>query len=163
MSSLATAAKMSIRVDRMRDQQLIASTLSHPRIFPRISDDGCRFARDLPMPDVDGPCIFIGAFDQDEYLGLFMLHAHNLVLFEVHTCLLPSAWGDRALAAAVACIRWTFDNTSCRRLITSVPDDNPLALRLAIRAGMEAYGRNPKSMQRAGLLRDLIMLGISKE
>lgn len=164
MTLLVAVTEAPVRIERLYDSELIAQTLTHPRIFPHISDDACSSPSELSIPDdprYQFP--FLAAYDGSEYLGLFMVHAHNLVLHEVHTCLLPAAWGPRSLRAARACIRWIFDNTACRRLITSVPDDNPLAFRLAVRAGMEAYGRNPKSIQRAGVLRDLIMLGISKE
>jgi RimJ/RimL family protein N-acetyltransferase len=152
----------AIRMDRLFDRALIAETLAHPRIYPHISDD---FS---PPPDeadtaINDAAIYLGAFRGDSYLGLFLLHAHNGVLFEVHTCLLPAAWGDNALACASGCITWAFQHTPCRRLITSVPTDNPLAHRLAVRAGMSEFGRNPRSILRGGQLLDQVLLGISKD
>lgn len=152
----------AIRMDRMFDRALVAETLAHPRIYPHISDD---FS---PVPDeadtaINDAAIYLGAYRGDVYLGLFLLHAHNGVLFEVHTCLLPAAWGEDALLCAQACIAWAFENTPCRRLITTVPVDNPLAHRLATRADMSEFGRNPRSILRSGHLLDQVLLGISKD
>lgn len=150
-----------VRIERLHDRALIAETLAHHRVYPWISDDAS------PGPEYVGDAIsdsalYLGAFS-DEYLGLFMVHAHNGALYEVHTCLLPAAWGSRAARAAQALIAWVFDNTPCQRLITNVPDDNPLALRFAERAGLVLYGTNPRSILRGGVLRDQAMLGINKE
>lgn len=152
----------AIRIQPLEDADLITQTLRHPRIFPHIRDDLTPSAEDVEV--VLSPAVtYLGAYARGLYLGLFFLHRHNCVLFEVHTALLPHAWGARAVECAKACIEWVFANTACERLITSVPEDNPLALRLALKAGMRHYGINPQSMRREGVLLDLVMLGISKE
>jgi RimJ/RimL family protein N-acetyltransferase len=151
----------AIQIAPLVDEALIASTLRHPRIFPHISDDSCPEAGGLKVQLVDA-LLFLGAYRGEQFLGLFLIHQHNFVLFEGHTCLLPLAWGQ-STDAAKACIAWLFENTSCRRLVTSVPDGNDLALRLAKRAGMTEYGRNPRSIQRGGRQLDQVLLGISKD
>lgn len=151
-----------IRIARLHDRALIAETLAHPRIYPHISDDFTP-----PPSDIDAvlcdDVLYLGAFRRDAYLGLFMVHAHSGVLFEVHTCLLPAAWGADAVQCARSCIAWVFGNTACRRLVTSVPSDNLLAHRLAVRSGMRQYGFNSRSIARGGVLLDQVLLGINKD
>lgn len=158
---LATAA--DVHIQPTDDVALIAQTLRHPRVYPHIIDDGCPPADEFAAVASETSALsYLGAFEGETFLGLFVVHAHNFVCWEVHTCLLPNAWGSRSIAAARACIEWVFENTTCRRLITAVPAGNELALRLATRAGMVAYGVNPQSIQRGGVLLDQTMLGISK-
>lgn len=144
------------------DPNLIARVICHPRIWPSVSDDGSGAPEDFRV-SISDSIIYLGMYDSDEFIGLFMLHAHNAICWEVHTCLLPIAWGDKAKECATLCIRWMFSNTGCSRLITNVPLKNKLALRLAQAAGMQQFGINEKSFLKDGILFDQIMLGISKE
>jgi RimJ/RimL family protein N-acetyltransferase len=152
----------AIDIEPLSDERLIMATLGHPRVWPHISDDATKTPEDLRPALTDGRLCFCGAYDGTEYLGLFLLHAHNFILFEVHTALLPKAWGPRARAACGAVIKWVFDTTECRRLITCVPDGNLLALRLAEESGMQAFGYNPRSLMRGGQLIGQHMLGMDK-
>lgn len=151
-----------VKIQRIHDRELISRTMAHPRVYPHISDDGCPPRQDFAA-HLDDSLIYLGAFDGGEYLGLFLAHPQNLVCYEVHTCLLPSAWGESALLASTACRDWLFSNTPCVRIITNVPDGNDLALSFAKRSGMSEFGRNPKSIQVNGILLDQVLLGISKE
>lgn len=153
---------VSLETRPVYDEALIASVMRHPRVFPHISDDS------LPGPEslkvaLNESLLFLGIYEGDDFHGLFLAHPHNAVCWEVHTCLLPSAWGARANAATQSCARWLWDNTLCERIITAVPDGNTLALNLARRAGMVVYGVNPRSIQRGGKLLGLTMLGMNKE
>jgi RimJ/RimL family protein N-acetyltransferase len=99
----------------------------------------------------------------DEGLGMYLIHPHNCVTYEIHTCLLPTAWGDKAKQAAKLVLNWIFQNTPCMKVITHVPETNALALRYAKRAGMVVEGNNRKSFLKNGQLLDQIQLGITKE
>jgi RimJ/RimL family protein N-acetyltransferase len=156
-----------IHFERSFDYELIRRILTHERIWPHISDDGSPPAgeyrpfeseliwyvvvRDI-YPDA-GP---------EEILGLWMFTPHNAVCWEVHTALLPEAWGGRAHQAAQLMADWIWRNTPCRRIVTNVPENNRLALRFAQAVGMEVYGCNEKSFLKGGKLLDQILLGISK-
>jgi len=91
-----------------------------------------------------------------------MFHATNAICWEVHTCLLPCAWGERAYIAARALPEWIWRHTPCRRIVTNVPSSNRLALRFALRAGMTIYGCNKASYLKNGRLCDQLCLGLSK-
>lgn len=165
LAEVATKARPNsgaVRIEPIHDEALIGATLRHPRIFPHIRDDGCPTAASLQIVLSDS-LRYLGVFDGDRFLGLFLAHPHNLALFEVHTCLLPEAWGPTAVEAAKACAAWLYESTPCRRIVTCVPEGNVLALRLARQAGMTEYGRNPRSLLRDGVLLDQILLGMNKE
>jgi RimJ/RimL family protein N-acetyltransferase len=143
------------------DIELIAETIRHPRIWPSVSDDGAGSPEGFE-PIISDSVIYLGMFESGQFYGLFMLHPHNSICWEVHTCLLPSAWGN-ASVFALECVSWIFSETQCQRLITNVPTGNVLAKRLAASVGMTEFGLNPRSFLKNGEALDQIMLGISKE
>lgn len=96
----------------------------------------------------------------DDY-GVFMLTKCNHVMAECHTALLKNAHG-KAVEIGKAALNWAFKNTSALRIITAVPESNPLALRFALRSGFKQYGVNPKSFQKNNILYDQVLLGINK-
>lgn len=150
-----------IHFERSTDYALIREILTQPSIWPYISDDFSPAAADY-RPIESEAIWYVLAWDDLELLGLWMFHPHNGVCWEVHTALLPDAWGERARRAAVAMAEWIWEHTPCRRIITNVPEDNRLAFRFAIAAGMEVYGKNEASFQKDGKLIDQICLGISR-
>lgn len=150
-----------VKCERTFDLPLVRATMTHRRIYPHVSDDGSPSADDFSP--IDSPLVYYLAMDDGEHLGIFMLYPHNTVCFEVHTCLLPKAWGEKARQCTREGMHWMFENTSCRRIITNIPEYNRLALKLALDSGMSRFGTNPKSFMKNGTLYDQIMLGISKE
>lgn len=152
---------MVVTTQPIKDLELIRSTITNPRIWASVSDDAISSAEEF-MPIISDSVIYLGMFVDDQFHGLFMLHAHNAVCWEVHTCLLPSAWGSASIFAH-ECIEWIFNTTACQRLITNIPEGNALAKRLALSVGMQIFGINQKSFLKNGILIDQTMLGISKE
>lgn len=119
-------------------------------------DDGAG-SKDLYFPPITDDAKW---YKVDDF-GVFLMTRQNFATFEVHTCLLPHARGV-AVEVAKAALAWAWDNTEAQRIVTSVPSYNPLALRLAKKAGMTVYGVNPKSFSRHGILYDMTLLGISR-
>lgn len=152
---------MDIVATPIHDIELITEAMRNPRVWPSISDDSSP-APELFIPTMDDSITYLGMFERGEFRGIFMLHPHNHICWEVHTCLLPSVWG-RAHLFAAECIDWTFSETACQRLITNIPKGNVLARRLALSVGMREFGINPKSFLKNGIAIDQFMLGISKE
>lgn len=151
-----------ITFERSFDYALIRTIVTHPRIWPFISDDGSPPVEQY-RPIESEAVWYVVARDGAEILGLWMLHPHNAVCWEIHTCLLPGAWGDRALEAARLFPEWIWANTVCRRVVTNVPDYNRVALKFAWRSGMLEYGVNPASFLKNGKLYDQVCLGISPQ
>jgi hypothetical protein len=159
---MAEAQREPIRIERLLDASLITETIRHPRIYPHVKDDSCPPAESFAAV-LTPQCVYVGAYRGEQYLGLFMLHQHTCVLWEVHTCLLPDAWGFTSLDCTRACAAWAWANTTCQRLITAVPDGNELARRLALRSGMTEYGHNPRSLLRGGELVGQSLLGMNRD
>lgn len=154
-------AAETIHFERTSDMDIVRGIARHPRIYEGISDDFSPKVGDFNP--IDHPDIwYVLAWDDKELLGMWTLVPENHVCWEVHTCLLPSAWGPRASRAVKLAIRWAFENSKCLRLVTKVPAYNRIALRFAERAGMTEYGVNPKSFMKNGELHDQHLLGISK-
>lgn len=132
-----------------------------PRIYKWISDDSSETIENFEPVIVD-EIYYLGCFDGEKYLGLFMVVPQSFAWFDFHTCLLADAWGN-----AVECVdsakKWIFENTRCIRLTTIVPENNRLALRLAKKSGAIEYGFNPKCWVKNGVVCGVHLLGISKE
>ena len=146
-------------VKLLTDLDLINKTILNPKINKGVSDDYTNNQRIESL----GGFLWLGVYDKAEYLGLIMAHKHSEIMYEVHTALLPKAWGKKAIQCTKACYQWLIDNTLCLRVITAVPENNPLALRLAKMTGFKEYGFNPKSIQKDKMLIGQAMLGLNKE
>jgi RimJ/RimL family protein N-acetyltransferase len=154
-----------ITFERSFDYELIRRILIHERIWPHITDDGS-LAREEYKPAEHDAIWYVIVRDVREegvdLLGLWMFTPQNAVCWEVHTALLPAAWGARGQLAARLLPEWIWANTPCRRIVTNVPETNRLALHFAAKAGMKVYGVNRQSWMKNGVLCDQICLGLSK-
>jgi hypothetical protein len=143
-----------------RDWELIKRIVTRPTIYPFVSDD---FS---PTPElwepIDSPAAHYVLVCDDEILGLWAFYEHSPIVWNVHTCLLPAAYGERARRAAKEMAAWIWANTKCLRLITEVPETNRLALRFARAAGMTEYGFNPGAYMKNQQLCGVHLLGMSK-
>ena len=149
-----------IRFERSFDYSLIREILTHPQIYPHISDDASPPAVEY-RPLQSDAVWYIVVRDEEEVLGLWMLHPHNSICWECHTCYLPPAWGSRAFVAGQMLPEWVWEHIPCRRIIGNVPSCNRLALAYMKRIGFEEFGVNRASFLRNGRLYDQICLGIS--
>lgn len=146
--------------ERSEDAALIRAVVTHPAVWPHVSDDYAPQASAW-TPAMHPSLWYVVVREGEDTLGLWMFEARG-ACWEVHTCLLPIAWGDRGKRAAREMAAWLWKNTTCRRLITNVPAYNRLALRFAQRAGMTEFGRNERSFLKHGELHDQILLGLSR-
>ena len=148
--------------ERTREGALIRRVLTHPSIYPHITDDSAPTPEQY-VPNENDDIWYVTAKDADELLGIFILVPQNCATYEIHTCLLPCAWGARAAVAALGITPWFFAQIDrCHRIVTNVPANNRLALRFARKAGMTQYGLNPLSFLKAGVLHDQHLLGLSR-
>lgn len=150
-----------ITVYRTFDYELVKRIVTHPKIYPHVSDDSS------PKPEdwkpIESDAVWYVLVENSSPAGVFTLVPQNAVCYEVHTCLLPRIWGPVALDAAGMMLEFMFSKSPCRRVVTNVPDYNRVALRFATNSGLKVFGLNPKSYLKNGTLFDQIMLGISKE
>jgi RimJ/RimL family protein N-acetyltransferase len=149
-----------IHFERSFDYGLIREILTHPQVYPHISDDGSPAPAEF-QPLQSEAVWYIVVRDEDEVLGLWMLHPHNSICWECHTCFLPHAWGSRACVAGRLLSQWVWEHIPCRRIIGNVPACNRLALAYMKRIGFEEFGVNRASFLNNGRIYDQICLGIS--
>src|SRR5262245_35678219 len=150
-----------ITFERTTDWETVKAIVTHPRVYPHVSDDGSPAAEQWE-PIKDGLVWYVLVKDDGLILGLWVLVPENAICWKAHTCLLPAAYGAKARMAAAGLTAWIWGNTPCLRVITDVPDYNRLALKFAKEAGMEEYGVNARSYMKNKMLHDQILLGISK-
>jgi RimJ/RimL family protein N-acetyltransferase len=150
-----------IHIERSADYALIRGIMAHPGVYSHLTDDFSPAIADFVPLQSDG-LWYLVVWDGNELLGLWMLVPQNAVCWEIHTVLLPNAWGDRAHRAAQAVLEWIWTHTPCRRIVTNVPAENRLAYHFALSAGLEQYGVNDRSFLKHGRLQNQICLGISR-
>lgn len=146
--------------ERSYDWEKIRATMTHESIYRLLCDDSAPPAKAF-QPNRDLQIWYIAVHKDGVYLGLWVLVPENAILADVHTCLLPIAWGEASAAAKEMAV-WIWGHTQFERLTTKVPSYNRLAVRLAKMGGMEWWGTNPASWRRNGTLHSLIHLGMSK-
>lgn len=135
--------------------------VTDPTIFMAQCDD---FA---PEPDKYEPAadaaIYVLVKDERGIaLGVWTLVPRTRIKYEVHTSLLPSLRGFRALDAAARMSEWIWQNTPCEFLCTEVPTSNLAALWFAKAARMVQYGIEPRSYRKGGILQDVVLLGMNR-
>ena len=150
-----------ITFERSFDYELIRSVLTHPKIYRYLADDQSPPAYEF-CPQQHPAIWYVTVRDDRELLGLWMFVPQNGVCWEVHTALLPNAWGERGQLAARLLPDWMWRNTQCRRIVSNVPTTNRLALHFALKSGMRIYGVNEASFLKNEMLVDQVCLGISR-
>lgn len=148
-------------IERTFDEELIKKIVTHKAVWGFVSDDGSD--KENYKPAIHESFYWLLVRDKDEVLGLYFLHPQNYICYEIHTCLLPAAWGEKSREAAKQVLSWMFSNTICMKVITYIPDDNEKAFFYAKRAGLEQEGINKRSFMKNGKLLDQKVLGITKE
>lgn len=151
-----------IVIERTENMDLVRESMTHKLIYPHISDDGSPTRQEF-VPIQNPLIIYLHAFDDLGSLGIFMLHPHNTICYEVHTCLNPRSWGNKSREAAINGRKWMFENTKCGRIITNVPEYNVAAKKFSEDCGMVQFGINEKSFLKNGKLYNQLMFGISKD
>jgi RimJ/RimL family protein N-acetyltransferase len=147
--------------ERTSDYALVREIATHPKIYDKISDDQSPIREDY-RPIESDQVFYVIVKDSQELLGMWMILPQNGVTAEIHTCLLPNAWGERAHIASILMARWIWEHTHFRRIVTNVPAYNRAALQFAEKAGMVQYGINPRSYMKRGYLFDQFLLGLSR-
>lgn len=147
-------------IEQCRDAKLINSIVTHPKIYPHITDDF------FPPPEefnseaflnVDGVYILTPK-EGDRVYGAFQVVRHTGVLFEMHTCLLPEC--KVKLDCAKALVSWVFTNTTCRKLFTWAHSKKYYDF--VLKAGFVEEGVCQKSFIKNGVLLDQHLMGMGK-
>lgn len=150
-----------ITLKRTFDYQLVKRIVTHPEVYPYLSDDGSPSAEQWEPAEHEA--VYYLLVERDgEPVGTYMFVPQNSVCYEGHTALLPEAWGQGAEIGIMA-QHWLFENSPCQRIVGNAPSFNQRALHYAEKTGMRAFGINRKSFLKNGVLYDQVVLGVSKE
>ena len=138
---------------RTTDREYIRSVFTHPAIYPHVCDD---FNADPGAwePVITGDVVYLRPEDGG---ACFLFHPHSRVLWEVHSAVLPE-YRNHSLEYVKACAAWLQANTTCKCLMTLVPEGNYRARRLAEAVGMRLTGTLPNSFLKGGALVDQALL-----
>lgn len=152
-----------ITIERSHDYALIQRIITHPEIYPYVSDDHSPDPADYwPMESAQMVYI-VPMYNLIFPMGVFACHPHNSICYEAHTCILPDFRGERALMAAQASVTWFFENTDGLKVITHVPRYNRIAYHFSKKVGFKDEGINRASFLKDGVLHDQYLLGITAE
>lgn len=117
---------MTFAFERSSDWALIKSIMTHPRIYPHITDDFAVPAAEFE-PVRSAELLYVVVRERDQALGLFLLEPRGGVQAEVHTCLMPAGWIRDSRAIATQAMVWLWENCpQVERLTTTVPRNNSL-------------------------------------
>lgn len=122
---------------RTADVALIQKTMTHPRLYKWL-------CREVPANEFipPGRMMYVAVHEGLEYLGLFAFDPKEIGTSEIHTALLPNAWG-RALGIYRQGIEWVWKHTGITRIVGRIRESNRLALRVARRAGLKVFNVVP--------------------
>ncbi|MRA47184.1 GNAT family N-acetyltransferase [Acinetobacter pittii] len=107
-----------------------------------------------------GPHEWIGVVENDTTQGLFLLIKHNSIAIEIHTCLLPSLRGSKAIEAGKLVLDLIFENY--HKVISWIPENNRKAKLFAQMLGFQVEGINRASFLKDGKLLDQFLVGLTK-
>lgn len=101
--------------------------------------------------------------EESEVLGLLWFCPWSTVCWEMHTCILPHAWGFKTSRIFKALKEYVWASVAnIQRIMLVIPESNKSALACAKRNGMELVGYNPNSEVRGGVLMGNYFYGISR-
>lgn len=103
---------------------------------------------------------WIGVADNDQLQGLFLLIKHNSISIEIHTCLLPTLRGSKAIEAGKLILNLIFQKYE--KVISWIPEHNRKAKLFSIRLGFEIEGINRASFLKNGKIYDQFLVGLTK-
>lgn len=148
--------------ERTKDLGLVRSILTDPGVWPYIGDD---FTPDRKAFAVNGDerIWYVLAIDGCKVAGLFMFVPESPVCWQAHVAMVRGVKPSITHQAGREIVAWIWANTSCLRIIASVPASNRAAIRFGLRAmGLKAYGRNRASFMKHGKLWDQVLMGTSR-
>lgn len=139
---------------RTFDADWIRSVVTHPRVWPWVSDDDQKAENYRPSLSQSTYYLRYGDY------GFFSFKPLTSIALEIHACLLPKA--PAVDEAARAAIDWIFENTTALKLVFTTCETHRHAAELARRVGFEDEGRMKNAILWRGKVRDILILGMNK-
>jgi hypothetical protein len=152
----------AISFQRTTDYSLIRLILTDPDLYSRMGDDFTPPAHQFVVNPHPAIC-WVLVYDRLRLLGMFGFFPENEICRAAHVALFRGIHPRVTHQAGEEIVEWLWRNTSCERLIASVPLSNPAAVRFGLRAmGLVRYGVNPRSFLKNGILQSQILMGRSR-
>lgn len=153
-----------ITVKPIHDMEIVKKAITAPSVWKFAADDlsGC--------PDSFTPkteAFYLGSWEEDDgctrFLGMFMCSPITGTVVDLHTCLLPAAWGEKAKECAHVTREWIWANTPYTKITGAIPANNRALLKFTKDVGMREYGVCRDAWLKGGKTWDLILVEINKE
>ena len=156
---------MSILVKPITDIEVIRQTITAPSVWKFAADD---LSGDVEVFTPKREAFYLGSWGTDEdgcsrFLGMFMCSPVTGTVVDLHTCLLPAAWGEKAKECAHATREWIWQNTPYTKVTGAIPANNRLLLKFTHDIGMSQYGVCKRAWLKNGKTWDLILVEVNKE
>ena len=134
----AMAESTVLEIRQITDPETILKTLQDPHIVSMCCPED--MVHQIPEIVTVPGYSFIGVYEGETYLGLFIAHYLFGEAF-VHACLLPSAYGEKSRRAGLLFEQWLWEHMNPKRVIAQVADFNPLAVRYLKDLGFTFLGK----------------------
>jgi hypothetical protein len=139
---------------------MLQRVLTHESVFYSAADDGVQNEGDIATPVLEDPrCIVLMPHKNTAFL--FM--AVNFIMYEMHVAIIEGNTRKHGVKHSVEAARWIFNNSQCQKLITYISAEHDRALMFAKVCGMKPEGYLKKACQVGGELKDIVLLGATKE
>lgn len=145
-------------INRTHNPEAVRAILSYSDIWEHVKDDGVSSPLDLDIPITD-KFYYLIPMKGNDVCGLFIAHPLNMVTYQIHIAILPRMRGDTVNIGKL-CLEWMFENTSSKKLVGFIPEDNKKTIALSQRVGMTKEGVLKKSILKDGKLKDQIIFSI---
>ncbi|KQE29071.1 GNAT family N-acetyltransferase [Acinetobacter nosocomialis] len=141
---------------KLDDLEEINKIILNEHVQKDICDDPTRNEKVLDLSGYE----WIGVVEDNITQGLFLLIKHNSIAIEIHTCLLPSLRGSKAVEAGKLILKLIFE--SHQKVISWIPENNRKAKLFAQMLGFQVEGINRASFLKDGRLLDQFLVGLTK-
>lgn len=118
-----------MKIELTRDHELVNRILNEPEILAAVCPDGVT-ALDAAALEGENR-VFVKVTDKEEVLGLWVVQRHLPGVYEIHTCLLPTCRGVKAVIAGRRGVEWLFLQTDAERVFSLCPASNQASLMYA--------------------------------
>jgi hypothetical protein len=131
------------------------SIISHPDIYPCVSDDGSVPPDEFEIPE--GMTALV-VYDPKP-VACVCIHWRNTCMCELHVQVLPDA-RNKSVEYGHAMLAWIWDNMPVDKLVGLVHDDRSLLYTLKL--GFKEEGESPASLKQNGRLINQTHIGMER-
>jgi len=153
---------ISLIIKIVEDIETIKSIMLADEIWETISED--EIGKEDYIPDMESD-LWVGAFVDDECIGLFRFHSVTGVALQLHVQILLKHRKEYSMEAMSKVWEWFEDGISENfiKVVVSIPAIYPNVYKFALANGFKDEGLNRMSIKKNGHIVDQWLLGITRE